>query len=150
MKLKHKKTPFAWPEWTLIGIICTSIMMVLLSFCVAALQAPPKERAQAELARIAKDYYISYLYPHLLGTLEADPAERLEPYIENGIPVIYLRHLLHYNNDEYAASASVFEQLQCNTNHTGVRYQPIEPYGPYDFEIQYVWSCDAVDFDEAK
>lgn len=145
-RLKHPMHDFSWTEWTLVGIVCASVLLIGVSFCVKAAQVSPQEQAEQELARISHEYYLTYVYPHLLGTLETDPEEAFSPYAQPGIPTTYLRQLLHHNNDEYIDSAPIFERLGCDTNRTGVRYYPVAPYGPKDYTVTYIWNCEDGDF----
>ena len=108
----------------------------------------PEEKAEAELEKIADAYYTEYLYPRLLGNLDNDPKAVLQVYYEIGVPTVYLRQLLHYNNDEYAGSEKYFERLECNTNTTGVKFFPVEPYGPRDYTVNYIWECEDGDFSD--
>ncbi len=141
------KHALEWPEWTLIGIVLCSTLLIALALCTGFFKTP-QEKAEAELEKIAKAYYTEYLYPRLLGNLDNDPKTVLQVYYEVGVPTTYLRQLLHYNGDEHAESAKYFEQLKCNTNSTGVKFFPVEPYGPNDYTVTYIWRCEKGDFPE--
>lgn len=143
---KHKHE-LGWPEWTLIGIVICSTLLIILALCMGFLKTP-EEKAEAELEKIADAYYTEYLYPRLLGNLDNDPKAVLQVYYEIGVPTVYLRQLLHYNNDEYAGSEKYFERLECNTNTTGVKFFPVEPYGPRDYTVTYIWECEDGDFSD--
>ena len=145
-KVKHK---LGWPEWTLIGIVTCSTLLIVLALCTGLLKTP-QEKAEAELEKIADAYYTEYLYPRLLGNLDNDPAETLTEYKEIGSPMTFLRQLLHYNNDEYSKSSKYFERMGCNTNSTGVKFFPVEPYGPHDYTVTYTWQCENGDFSWRK
>lgn len=136
-KVKHVRT---WVDWALLGTVVACTLMVVIALCTQ-LRATPAEKMQKELERLADDYYITYLYPRLLGNLNADPAKMLAGYHEVGVGTTYLRQLLHYNNDENIASAQIFRDLGCDTNRTSVRYFPIEPYGPRDYTVYYHFDC---------
>jgi hypothetical protein len=141
-KSKHV---LGWPEWTLIGIVICSTLLIVLALCTGFFKTP-QEKAEAELEKIANAYYVEYLYPRILGNLDSDPKKVLEVYNEIGVPTTYLRQLLHYNNDEYASSAKYFERLGCDTNNTGAKFFPTEPYGPRDYTVSYTWQCEEGDF----
>lgn len=138
---KKTKHVLGWPEWTLVGIVVCSTLLIVLALCTGFIKTP-QERAEVELEKIADAYYTEYLYPRLLGSLNNDPQEVLQAYAEVGAPTAYLRQLLHYNDDEYAKSAKYFDRLECDTNNTGVRFYPVAPYGPRDYTADYTWQCD--------
>lgn len=138
---KKTKHVLGWPEWTLVGIVACSTLLIVLALCTGLFKTP-QEKAEAELKKIANAYYTEYLYPRLLGNLGNDPEKVLSEYTEIGAPMTYLRQLLHYNNDEYAESAKYFEYVECNTNATGVKFYPVAPYGPRDYTAEYTWQCD--------
>ena len=143
---KAKRTKLGWPEWTLLGIVGCSVILIICALCTGMIKSP-QEKAEIELQQIADAYYVEYLYPRLLGDINNDPAPILADYTEGGVPATYLRQLLHYNNDEHADKASVFEKLGCDTNSTGVRFFPQEPYGPRDYTVVYLWQCEEGDFE---
>lgn len=143
---KTKRTKLGWPEWTLLGIVACSVVLIVCALC-AGLQKTPREKAEIELQNLADIYYVEYLYPRLLGDVKNDPAPILVDYVESGVPATYLRQLLHYNNDEHIEKAKVFEELGCDTNNTGVRFFPKEPYGPRDYTVRYLWRCEKGDFE---
>lgn len=143
-KAKHV---LGWPEWTLLGIVFCSTLLIIAALCTGFFKTP-QEKAEAELAKISDKYYVEYLYPRLLGNLNNDPAKILQAYTTVGVPTTYLRQLLHYNNDEQLKSAQYFEALKCDTNSTGVRFFPVEPYGPHDYRTIYYWQCEKGDFSQ--
>ena len=134
-----------WPEWALIGIVVCSTLLIILALCTGFFKTP-QEKAEAELEKIADAYYTEYLYPRLLGNLDNDPKAVLQVYYGVGVPTTYLRQLLHFNDDEYVKSTKYFDRLGCDTNTTGVRFYPVEPYGPRDYTTDYVWNCQEGDF----
>lgn len=139
---KPKRKKLGWPEWTLIGMVAVATMAIGVALCTL-IGDGPAEKADKELAKLANDYYVEYLYPRLLGSkMNEDPAATMKIYDEIGVPTTYLRQLLHYNNDEKIGSAGVFSAVACDTNMTGVRYYPYAPYGPNDYKIEYIWKCD--------
>lgn len=139
---KSKRKKFGWPEWTLIGIVGISVVVIAIAVCTI-FRDSPTERADKELKKLADDYYIEYLYPRLLGgRVNEDPEPMMKGYDETGVPTTYLRQLLHYNDDEKISSAEVFSAIACNTNMTGVRYFPHAPYGPTDYTVTYIWQCE--------
>lgn len=147
--MSKKTTPkhvLHWPEWTLVGIVAVSTLLIIISLCTGLLKSPT-ERAEIEMDKLAEAYYTEYLYPRLLGNLNNDPAKVLPAYTESGVPTTYLRQMLHYNDDEHAKSAGYFEAVECDTNDTGVRYFPVEPYGPRDYTTVYFWRCANGEFE---
>lgn len=128
-------------DWVLLGIVVVSALMILCAFGIAAV-GKPTNKVERELNKIADDYYITYLYPRLLGNLEANPEAILDKYLDNGVATTYLRQLLHYDNDRNAASATVFATMACDTNTTWVRYYPEAPFGPRDYHVEYKMNCE--------
>lgn len=126
-------------KWTLLGIVVASIIIVVAAICTL-FGDTPVQRAEKELQRLADDYYMLYLYPRLIGTKKT-AQEALEIYQETGVPTVFLRQLLYFD-EENPKSAEIFENLKCDTNGTGVRYYPVEPYGPTDYMANYIWRCD--------
>lgn len=141
-KTKHV---LGWSEWALIGIVVCSSLLIVIALCTG-MRKSPQEKAEIELEKLANTYYVEYLYPRLLGNLENDPKTVLKAYYEVGVPTTYLRQLLHYNDDEHVGSAEIFDKLKCDTNATGVKFFPQEPYGQYDYTVKYIWRCEKGDF----
>lgn len=142
MKKVKKKTKrkLDWPEWTLLGIVAVSTLTIIGALCTWLIDTP-QEKAEKQMASLADDYYTEYLYPRLLGMM-TQPVESLAEYAETGAPTTYLRQLLHYNNDSHRELEPVFEKVACDTNATSVKYYPVEPYGPRDYEVKTTWRCD--------
>lgn len=142
MKKVKKKTKrkLGWPEWTLLGIVAVSTLTIIGALCTWLIDTP-QEKAEKQMASLADDYYTEYLYPRLLGMM-TQPVESLAEYAETGAPTTYLRQLLHYNNDSHRELEPVFEKVACDTNATSVKYYPVEPYGPRDYEVKTTWRCD--------
>ena len=141
-----KKRVLGWEEWTLLGIVIASVLMIGATLSLQLIDTPT-EVAEKSLEKIANNYYITYLYPRLLGKLDNNPEEMLSRYREFGVPTTYLRQLLHFDNDRCAGEAATFAEIGCNTNTTGVRYYPVEPYGPKDYKVKYLWKCDTLKTD---
>lgn len=138
LKRKHD---FSWREWFLIAVIALMTLAIVVAIA-AKVNDKPVERAEQELRRIADDYYLTYLYPRLLGNLKNNPAEMLSQYDdEMGVSPIYLRQLLHYDATQSEKSSAIFARIGCNTNLTGVHYFPVAPYGPHDYRVEYLWDC---------
>lgn len=132
----------AWSEWLLIGILAAATLAIGLALATQLLDTP-EEQAKKELAKIADDYYVEYVYPQL--TEAGQKTEKLVDYATAGVPMTYLRQLLLYNNGEHQAQAGIFSAAGCDTNTTGVRYYPVEPYGPHDYTASFVWQCDIME-----
>ena len=132
----------AWSEWLLIGILAAATLAIGLALATQLLDTP-EEQAKKELAKIADDYYVEYVYPQL--TEAGQKTEKLVDYATAGVPMTYLRQLLLYNNGEHQAQAGIFSAAGCDTNATGVRYYPVEPYGPHDYTASFVWQCDIME-----
>lgn len=124
----------------MLGIVAVSAVMIVLALCTQLFDTPV-EAAEKQMAALADDYYVEYLYPRTLGDLERDPSEALAEYAEVGIPTTYLRQLLHYD-ENHAEAEKALTAIKCDTNVTGVRYFPVEPYGPHDYRAQYFWACE--------
>ncbi len=140
-KAQKAKHVFGLEEKLLLGIVGVSVLMIIAAFSVKLLPTPT-EQADAKLEEIANDYYLTYLYPRLMGA-NKDLEQAFKKYDKVGVPTVYLRQLLHYNDDQYAETAETFATVGCDTNQTGVRYYPKEPYGPHDYEVKYLWECSA-------
>ena len=54
----------AWSEWLLIGILAAATLAIGLALATQLLDTP-EEQAKKELAKIADDYYVEYVYPQL-------------------------------------------------------------------------------------
>lgn len=106
-------------------------------FCSVYFQ--PKASVERELESLAKDYYENYYYDSL-----ENPAEVLAEFRETGLPTAYLRKLLAFDNGRHAASAEVFDsaKYKCDTNTTGVKIFPEEPYGKTDYRVEYKYACE--------
>ncbi len=144
MRKAKKKLNLSWEQTTLLSMVAAAGVAIMISF-LGFLIDTPEELAHKELAALADDYYITYLYPTLLGNVfTADPAEKLQGYVELGTPATYLRQLLHFDNDKNMVSAPVFDNVQCDTNRTSIRFYPVEPYGPRDYTVKYTWNCEGM------
>ena len=131
-----------WSEWALMGIVLVAAVVIGLALSLQLMDSPA-ERAQKRLAAIADDYYVEYVYPRL--TEAGTQPELLAEYADSGVPMTYLRQLLLYNDGEHRDEAEIFEAAACDTNATGVRYYPVEPYGPHDYTASFVWQCDIME-----
>ena len=131
-----------WSEWALMGIVLVAAVVIGLALSLQLMDSPA-ERAQKRLAVIADDYYVEYVYPRL--TEAGTQPELLAEYADSGVPMTYLRQLLLYNDGEHRDEAEIFEAAACDTNATGVRYYPVEPYGPHDYTASFVWQCDIME-----
>jgi len=137
--MKKTKHVLELEEKLLLGIVAVATMMVGVAFLVCLIPTP-SDRADTELEKMADDYYLTYLYPHLMSA-SRDLDRAFRKYKTSGVPTVYLRQLLHYNNDQFASLEPTFKAVGCDTNRTGVRYYPKEPYGPTDYEVKYYWGC---------
>lgn len=142
----REKYHFGWPEWTLLGIVIASILTVTISFSAAFIKTP-SERAVADLDKIAREYYTSYLYPRMTRDAGKSLEEVFGTYSVTGFAPTYLRQLLNYDNGKNAKLEPLFAELGCDTNATNVRIKPVAPYGPKDFELSLIWSCTDAEFD---
>ncbi len=142
-KKSAKLQPFTWREIALFSQIGVSVFAVLFTFVFCNINDPVK-RSQNELERLARDYYVEYLYPASLGKYLHQPETVLKDYTESGLPAVRLRQLLLYNDGQYAKSASAFSNAyyQCNTNKTLVTYYPVAPYGPRDVVTTFNTACE--------
>lgn len=131
-----------WAEWLLLGILAAATLAILMALGTQLLDTP-EEQAKQKLEEIADDYYVEYIYPQL--TEAGTAVAKLEDYADSGVPMTYLRQLLLYNNGEHQAQAGIFSAAGCDTNATGVRYYPVEPYGPHDYTASFVWQCDIME-----
>lgn len=145
-----KQHKIEWSGWVLVGIVLCSALAIGMSLMTSALYMTPEEEAETMMKRLADDYYVEYLYPQMLGSLDADPKEVFERYAELGVSMTYLRQLLNYGDGSHAKYATYFEPVGCDSNATGVKYYPVEPYGPDDYRVTYMWRCSKGDFPESQ
>lgn len=143
---KPKREPFTWREYTLLSMIGVSAIAIIISLSMCVFCDPVKAREQ-EFTKIARDYYVEYLYPSALGKYINQPETILKDYVEHGLPNVKLRQLLLYDNGKYLTSKSIFSNsyFECDANKSYVRYFPTAPYGPYDFIVHYNPVCEEVD-----
>lgn len=136
------KVVLTWGKVALMAIVLVSASAIIVSLLSLAVLDPEK-RAKIALEQIAKEYYTEYLYPRLIGT-KTSPEEALKVYTETGVPKVFLRQMLWYDGAKNQNKAGVFanDYLNCDTNHTGVRFYPEAPYEKEDFRTEYYWSCD--------
>lgn len=137
-----ERRPLSWAEWGLIGIVALAGAMILVAL-IGGFFCAPSLRAERKLNQIADDYYIEYLYPRIVENNFENPGEKLAKYVESGAPTVYLRQLLHFKDDEKLAK--VFDEAECDTNSTSVRFYPVEPYGPRDYTVQTKMFCATIE-----
>lgn len=140
-----KPSRFTWREASLVSMIGACALMIAITLIFSHVYDPVK-RSQAELEKLAYDYYTEYLYPYSLGRNLEHPEVILADYVYQGLPAVRLRQLLLYNNGSHASSAEVFsnQYYECDKNQTYVRYYPVEPFGPSDFTITYGTACEKI------
>lgn len=145
-KTTRRSAPFTWREGTLLSMIGVCALMIGVSLFVSKFYNP-ETHAYNELEKLAKSYYIEYLYPQMLGKNINTPEKVLSKYSETGISSIALRQFLLYNDGKHYDSLPIFQNssYQCSLSKTFVRYYPVAPYGPRDFRVQYYPSCSAVE-----
>lgn len=102
---------------------------------------------ERELTKIARDYYENYYYDKKMqqfkvGEGGADAAAVLSEYTEVGIPEVLLRQLLLFDNSRWKDARELFETMGCDTNKTGVRFFPTEPYGVKDYTMTINYACE--------
>lgn len=139
-KKQRDKRLVGWDDKALFWCVIAATIAVLVSLSTL-LWDSPKEIAEKEMKYLADEYYLTYLYPRLLGNYQ--PEEILPEYAESGVATTYLRQMLLFNDGEYADSKAKFTHpsYNCDVNLTGVRFFPREPYGPHDYEMSYIWHC---------
>lgn len=144
----YKAEPLHFPvepiarKFTAVAIF---VCIALVFFNLAAHAAlDPQKLAESELEMISKDYYENYYYDLFTSKLpEEDYVVALTTYSEYGLPMVYLRELLLFDEGRHADSRSYFEgQYYCNTNRTGVRIIPHPPFGKTDYELKFTYDCE--------
>lgn len=140
---KHSK--FTWREATLLSMIGISAVAIVATFALSSIFDPVK-RSEHELEKLADAYYIEYLYPRSLGKYLNEPETVLKDYVNQGLPAVFLRQLLLYDDGKNAGSVDAFSNsyYQCDANKTYVRFYPVEPYGPRDYTIKYGTACEKI------
>lgn len=130
------------PAKNIIIAFIVIIIIAVLTGIIVSLNFNHKAVAERELNSIAHDYYESYYYEKFLQNGAA--TKSLEQYSQSGTPAVYLRQLLHFDNDRHADSAKIFNQpdFTCDTNKTSVKFFPVYPYGKTDYTIKFSYSCE--------
>ena len=127
-----------------IVVVIVSTLAVVGNLAASAYFAPEKI-VEREMTKMAKDYYENYFYENYTKNyLSSGNTEKLERLEKNGFPYVYLRQLLHYDDNKYADSAPNFryEGYTCDTNKTRVTLYPVAPYGRTDYRTEYHYSCE--------
>ena len=138
----HQPIPLTWFERAMLGIIVACMVCITVSLCADAAFDPARD-AKTALENLADDYYIEYLYPYVLGKQIDNPSAVLSDYQQVGLPIARLRQLLVYDKTktgEYIQKISN-DYVRCDTNITSIRFFPKEPYGPRDYEVTFMLSC---------
>lgn len=140
-RIKRKK--LALPEFLLLGAISTSAICIAVSLITVATFDPVRD-AENALTTLADDYYIEFLYPRVLGSHINSPATILAKYTESGLPSVRLSQMLLYNNASHASYNSYFDNpyYKCDAGHSYLSFYPVQPYGPHDYTVKYVTSCE--------
>lgn len=128
----------------IILLVSTSICALAVFFAlVIEVNFTPKQIAERRLDKLAREYYKIYLYPQFANS-GRDLGEIFAEYQDSGLPITFLRQLLLYNNGAHRDELSTFQndKYYCNTNSTGVQYYPRAPYGPQDYEINFIYDCE--------
>ena len=86
------RAPMTWAEWALMSMVLAAALAIGLALSVQLLDSPA-ERAQKRMSALADDYYVEFLYPRL--TNGGTETEKLVDYAKSGVPMTYLRQLLH-------------------------------------------------------
>ena len=124
-----------------LGILLIVVGAVRIFYGIYTRVETPEAVAKRELANLAQDYYENYYYDKI-----DDPTNTLAEFAETGLPTVYLRTLLAFDNERHAESAQLFRAADyvCDTNSTGAKIFPEEPYGRTDYRVEYKYSCEEV------
>lgn len=128
----------------LLGLISASTLCIG-SALVADACFDPVADAEDAMVRLAKDYYTEYLYPATLGLANINnPAPILSKATTYGLPPVRLRQLLLYNDSAKSEYSHYFSNpyYKCDTAKTIIRFFPIDPYGPFDYELKVDYACE--------
>ncbi len=136
------KPGFTLEKIYLLVVIAVSSFVVIFTL-VMQIWANPWHMTENKMQSLAKEYYEEYYYPQLLSSGN-NLTTMLSKYQESGLPLVYLRQMLLYDDAKNHDKLKYFQnsKINCNTNVTGARFIPFEPYGVKDYRIEYVWSCE--------
>lgn len=140
----HKRTrKMANSQKIVLCLMITSAALVifaLIAFAYFYSDAIVKNR----LSMLAQTYYEDYYYNNL--TDNGTKTSVLESYSENGLPMVRLNQLLAFDGHKYADFESDFvnSRYTCDLNNTTVKYYPVAPYGPQDYNVKYTYACSHI------
>lgn len=141
--IRQEKKQTLTLEKILLLIVTIACILVVLFTMMLQVWFTPKQRAERRLEELAREYYTIYLYPQATESGKK-PAEIFANYSDTGMPATHLRQLLLYNNGAHQDELTMFQndKYYCDTNSTGVKYYPKEPYGPQDYEMEFYYNCE--------
>ena len=60
--------------------------------------------------------------------------------------MVRLNQLLSFDNHKYAEFESDFvnSRYTCDLNNTSIKYYPVAPYGPQDYNVKYTYACSHI------
>lgn len=143
-KRTHKRTrKMESSQKIVLCLMITSSILVIFALIVFA-YFYSDTIVKNRLSMLAKVYYEDYYYNNL--TNNGTKTNVLESYAENGLPMVRLNQLLSFDNHKYAEFESDFvnSRYTCDLNNTSVKYYPVSPYGPQDYNVKYTYDCSHI------
>lgn len=127
----------------LISVIA-SLLMVFFTY-----HFNPRAIALRTIDHIASDYYESHYYPMIVkDKTSEDIIKYFTSFTRYGLPPVYLRVLLLFDNGRHQKSTAVFNHYlyTCDTNTSSVTFKPVSPFGPKDYTYTHYLDCGPVGF----
>ncbi|MBR2997045.1 hypothetical protein IKF33_01230 [Candidatus Saccharibacteria bacterium] len=143
-KRTHKRTrKMESSQKIVLCLMITSSILVIFALIVFA-YFYSDTIVKNRLSMLAKVYYEDYYYNNL--TNNDTKTNVLESYAENGLPMVRLNQLLSFDNHKYAEFESDFvnSRYTCDLNNTSIKYYPVAPYGPQDYNVKYTYACSHI------
>ena len=143
-KRTHKRTrKMESSQKIVLCLMITSSILVIFALIVFA-YFYSDTIVKNRLSMLVKVYYEDYYYNNL--TNNDTKTNVLESYAENGLPMVRLNQLLSFDNHKYAEFESDFvnSRYTCDLNNTSIKYYPVAPYGPQDYNVKYTYACSHI------
>ena len=143
---KSRQMPMAqnFGLFIIIAAVAVTVFAVLINIFFSS-----SKIVENRLHVLARIYYEDYYYPNLT---ENGSTDTLAEYSEYGLPTVKLNQLLSFNNHQYADYKVYFvnDRYTCNLVGTSVKYYPVAPYGPHDYNVDYKYDCSHIQSDKDK
>ena len=134
------------------------IVVVLISACSVGFSLMVKKNVTAEalaekqFQELAKSYYEDFFYDNFVNSHKDEIAAKgaefvFKPYLKTGFPMVKLRRLLSYSDENNLDKRIYFEhkKLTCNKDLSSVTFKPHAPFGKTDYTTDPILSCQKVE-----